>query len=68
MLLTLPSPVCSLYFLYSLNWRDKQAYMPLYIGLSLAFDQERARDRLGICQKIYTTQFSGERILHTENA
>ena len=24
--------------------------------------------RLGICQKIYTTQFSGERILHTENA
>ena len=23
--------------------------------------------RLGICQKIYTTQFSGERILHTEN-
>ena len=26
------------------------------------------RNRLGICQKIYTTQFSGERILHTENA
>ena len=26
------------------------------------------RCRLGICQKIYTTQFSGERILHTENA
>ena len=25
-------------------------------------------DRLEICQKIYTTQFSGERILHTENA
>ena len=24
--------------------------------------------RLGICQKIYTTQFSGKRILHTENA
>ena len=24
--------------------------------------------RLGICQKIYTTQFSGEGILHTENA
>ena len=24
--------------------------------------------RLGICQKIYTTQFSGEKILHTENA
>ena len=24
--------------------------------------------RLGICRKIYTTQFSGERILHTENA
>ena len=24
--------------------------------------------RLGICQKIYTTQFSGERILHSENA
>ena len=24
--------------------------------------------RLGICQKIYTTQFSGERILHYENA
>ena len=24
--------------------------------------------RLGICQNIYTTQFSGERILHTENA
>ena len=23
--------------------------------------------RLGICQKIYTTQFSGERILHTKN-
>ena len=23
--------------------------------------------RLGICQKIYTTQFSAERILHTEN-
>ena len=27
-----------------------------------------ARDRLEICQKIYTTQFSGARILHTENA
>ena len=26
------------------------------------------RSRLEICQKIYTTQFSGERILHTENA
>ena len=24
--------------------------------------------RLGICQKIYTTKFSGKRILHTENA
>ena len=24
--------------------------------------------RLGICQKIYRTEFSGERILHTENA
>ena len=24
--------------------------------------------RLEICQKIYTTKFSGERILHTENA
>ena len=24
--------------------------------------------RLEICQKIYTTQFSGNRILHTENA
>ena len=24
--------------------------------------------RLGICQKIYTTQFSGGKILHTENA
>ena len=24
--------------------------------------------RLGICQKNYTTQFSAERILHTENA
>ena len=24
--------------------------------------------RLGICQKIYTTQFLGEKILHTENA
>ena len=24
--------------------------------------------RLVICQKIYTTQFSGEKILHTENA
>ena len=24
--------------------------------------------RLGICQKIYTTEFPGERILHTENA
>ena len=24
--------------------------------------------RLGICQKIYTTQFLGKRILHTENA
>ena len=24
--------------------------------------------RLGICQKIYTTKFSDERILHTENA
>ena len=23
--------------------------------------------RLGICQKIYTTQFSGKRILHTKN-
>ena len=25
-------------------------------------------NRLEICQKIYTTQFSGKRILHTENA
>ena len=25
-------------------------------------------DRLEICQKIYTTKFLGERILHTENA
>ena len=24
--------------------------------------------RLEICQEIYTTKFSGERILHTENA
>ena len=24
--------------------------------------------RLGICQKIYRTEFSGEKILHTENA
>ena len=24
--------------------------------------------RLGICQKIYTTQFTGKRILHTKNA
>ena len=24
--------------------------------------------RLGFCQKIYMTQFSGQRILHTENA
>ena len=28
----------------------------------------RERTRLGICQKIYTTKFSGKRILHTENA
>ena len=27
-----------------------------------------AKLRLGICQKIYTTQFSGEKFLHTENA
>ena len=26
------------------------------------------KDRLEICQKIYTPKFSGERILHTENA
>jgi len=26
------------------------------------------RTRLEICQEIYTTKFSGERILHTENA
>ena len=31
-------------------------------------DGDKDGDRLGICQKIYTTQFSGERILHTENA
>ena len=30
--------------------------------------QKERGSRLGICQKIYTTQFSGERILHTENA
>ena len=24
--------------------------------------------RLGICQKIHATQFSGEKFLHTENA
>ena len=30
--------------------------------------KEKRGTRLGICQKIYTTQFSGERILHTENA
>ena len=30
--------------------------------------EEEDKGRLGICQKIYTTQFSGERILHTENA
>ena len=29
---------------------------------------KEAANRLEICQKIYTTQFSGERILHTENA
>jgi len=27
-----------------------------------------ALNRLGICQKIYTTQFTGKRILHTKNA
>ena len=26
------------------------------------------KTRLGICQKIYTTQFTGKRILHTKNA
>ena len=30
--------------------------------------KRKSNVRLGICQKIYTTQFSGERILHTENA
>ena len=29
---------------------------------------QRSIVRLGICQKTYTTQFSGARILHTENA
>ena len=31
------------------------------------FKEIQFRFRLGICQKIYTTQFSGERILHTKN-
>ena len=31
-------------------------------------DDDNDGARLGICQKIYTTQFSGARILHTENA
>ena len=35
----------------------------LSAGLSLFY----LSGRLGICQKIYTTQFSGERILHTKN-
>ena len=39
-----------------------QGVFYLYRGL------RRAPNRLGICQKIYTTQFSGKRILHTENA
>ena len=30
--------------------------------------QTKTPNRLGICQKIYRTEFSGERILHTENA
>ena len=37
-------------------------------SLLLQHPQCRGRYRLGICQKIYMTQFSGERILHTENA
>ena len=32
------------------------------------FKEIQFRFRLGICQKIYTTKFSDERILHTENA
>ena len=32
------------------------------------FSFEHLWNRLGICQKIYTTKFSDERILHTENA
>ena len=35
---------------------------------SVATRIQEIKVRLGICQKIYTTQFSGERILHTENA
>ena len=30
--------------------------------------EHKAKIRLEICQKTYTTQFSGARILHTENA
>ena len=40
----------------------------LFVFLSPSLSLFPPPPRLGICQKIYTTQFSGERILHTENA
>ena len=44
--------------------RATHEIVTLYVGNKMILEHVV---RLGICRKIYTTQFSGERILHTEN-
>ena len=58
------------YFSPSLNLSRPTCDLPWWAaGLHESLQPcSRAASRLGICQKIYTTQFLGERILHTENA
>ena len=40
----------------------------VHFTLHLPYKKKLHISRLGICQKIYTTQFLGEKILHTQNA
>ena len=51
-------------------WLAGQRLRTAYIAIMYHFHVEGSHPgiRLGICQKIYMTQFSAKRILHTENA
>ena len=51
------------------QWSEKKnSDCPPSVGIAIHIFLQLYSARLGICQKIYRTEFSGERILHTENA